>query len=216
MPNLNWIVPLRRAVVREECSYVDVLRGWAEQLRGREARRALAAWYPAAAEDRCLRGSTWVDAVVAGMARAAARPVSAEQGNTVDLPFPAWVRLWKGPRRVLHHPRPGAPASDPESDASLRYDNDFREVRLPAARFYPGDVVEYPIFKFLAVCLNDRSALAQQYLGMKFNGRGHPSLGNTVLNSDGTLPTGDASLHDNILAMRFQLLLSLAVAAWSH
>jgi hypothetical protein len=216
MPSVNWIVPLRRAVVRGECSYVELLRAWAHELRDSNARLALARWYPAAGENRCLRGSTWVDAVIAGMGAAAARPASVEQGNTMDLPLPAWVRLWKGPRRVLYHPVPGAGPGDPESDVSLRYDNDNREVRNPSARFYPGDVVEFPIFRFLAVCLNDRSSLAQQYMGMRFNGRGHPALGNTVLLSDGSVPTGDASLHDNILAMRFQLLLSLAVGGWYH
>ena len=112
MPNVNWIVPLRRAVVRGECSYVELLRAWAAALRESGARQALARWYPAAGEGRSLRGSTWVDAVIAGMGRAAARPASVEQGNTMDLPLPAWVRLWKGPRRVLYHPAPGAGAGD--------------------------------------------------------------------------------------------------------
>ena len=65
MPSVNWVVPLRRAVVRGECSYVELLGAWAAALRESGAREALARWYPAAGEGRSLRGSTWVDAVIA-------------------------------------------------------------------------------------------------------------------------------------------------------
>ncbi len=205
---LNWIVPMRRAVVREECKYVGLLDAWRRSLH--DGRESLARWYTFAAEGRHQNGLRWLASIVQSIRiseAALATPASIEHGNTLNTIPPAYVRLWKGPKRVLHH------ASI--TDEQLRLDNQQREVRATDATFYPGDLIEFPLHRFLAACLANNSSDAQALWGMRFHGQGHPALGNTVLTSSGTLPTGNFALHDNILAARFQMILSLALCAWS-
>jgi len=205
---LNWIVPMRRAVVCEESPYATVLSQWKVSLI--EGHDSLARWYGFAAEGRHENGLRWLASVIqimrAGTA-AAARPASIEQGNTLDVVPPAHVRLWKGPKRILHH----AAVTEEE----IGYDLERREVRAPGALFFPGDLIEFPLHRFLAACLGDDSSDARALWAMQFHGNGHPSLGNTVLTGEGNLPTGDLALHDNILAARFQMILSLALCGWS-
>jgi hypothetical protein len=205
---LNWIVPMRRAVVREECKYVDLIDAWRRSLH--DGRESLARWYTFAAAGRHQNGLRWLASIVQSIRiskMALATPASIEHGNTLNTIPPAYVRLWKGPKRILHHAA--------QTDAQLGLDNAQREVRSISAEFYPGDLIEFPLHRFLAACLANNSSDAQALWGMRFHGQGHPALGNTVLTSSGTLPTGNFALHDNILAARFQMILSLALCAWS-
>lgn len=205
---LNWIVPMRRAVVREETKYIELLDAWRRSLN--DGRESLARWYTFAAAGRHQNGLRWLASLVQSIRvreAALATPASIEHGNTLNTIPPAYVRLWKGPKRILHHAA--------QTDAQLGLDNAQREVRSISTMFYPGDLIEFPLHRFLAACLANNSSDAQALWGMRFHGQGHPALGNTVLTSSGTLPTGNFALHDNILAARFQMILSLALCAWS-
>jgi len=74
----------------------------------------------------------------------------------------------------------------------------------------PGDVVECPFHKFLAACrIGD-------YQDLAFNGTGSFFLGTSVCRaSDGSAGDSLPQLHDNMIAMRFQLLLNMELAAFS-
>ena len=81
--------------------------------------------------------------------------------------------------------------------------NAQREVTNQDARFHAGDVVEFPLFKLLA--LAGKSA----YASLAFDPDGHFFLCNTVRGE------GDgAVLHENRIAMRFQALASAGRGAF--
>lgn len=81
--------------------------------------------------------------------------------------------------------------------------NARREVTNPDARFLPGDVVEFPLFKLLAL------AGKGAYSSLSFNPDGHFFLCNTVQGEG-----AGAVLHDNRIAMRFQALVAAGRAAF--
>ena len=193
---LNWVVPARRAVVTAECSYYDILAQWVHRLR--EHRDTLREWYGIGENDYDFRGVMWVVQWAYAMDTAISREersISPATRNTFGRTRPWFVRIWFGPWRVLH-------ADDWDTIC-----NERGEVRDPMARFRPGDLIEFPFHLFLHACQLDG------FESIHFNGQGSPFLGNSVL-KDGSPPSGGFALHDNMLAMRFQLLLNLAIGAF--
>lgn len=95
--------------------------------------------------------------------------------------------------------------------------NANREVEDAGSELLMGDVVEFPLHKFLYAC-----GLAR-YRDLDFDPEGSFLQGNSVRTrgSSGSEPSSSGSspgaqLHENIVAMRFQLLLSLAQGSfWS-
>lgn len=195
---LNWVVPARRAVVTGECNYYDILIQWVHQLR--EHGDTLKTWYGISDNAFDFQGVMWALQWASAMGRAVGRQersVSAATRNTFGRTRPWFVRIWFGPWRMLH------------TDDWDTICNERGEVRAPTATFYPGDLIEFPFHLFLHACQPSAG-----FETIQFNGQGSPFLGNSVL-KDGQPPSGDFSLHDNVLAMRFQLLLNLAIGAFS-
>ncbi|OGP48726.1 MAG: hypothetical protein A3K30_04475 [Deltaproteobacteria bacterium RBG_13_51_10] len=116
--------------------------------------------------------------------------------DTQDLPH-FYVRLWKGPLGIL---------LGEESQPEL---NDNKEVINGDAEFLPGDVIEFPLFTFLQQCGKD------EYGGVGFNPDGSFFLGTSLIKDSRPLPDS-IRLHDNLLGMKFQLLLNLAMGAFYY
>lgn len=93
--------------------------------------------------------------------------------------------------------------SAPRSGNSVELDHQKRAADNDIV-FYPGDVVEFPLALFLAACGKCN------YAGIKFDPNGSFLRGNSVYAPHPSSP----SLHDNIIAMRFQLFLDLAQGAF--
>jgi hypothetical protein len=143
---------------------------------------------------------------------AGASPVPAEIG--------LHVRLWKGPLRVLRELEETPSFSTRATverrqatrltlgDETLRLDlNEQGEVQNQDASFVPGDVLEFPIFKLWWL------AGVRMFEGASFTPRGSFLLGTSARDREENAP-GALALHDNMLAMRFQLLLNVARGAW--
>lgn len=171
-----------------------------------------------------------------GLSAPAGLPVPAPTGGgTVPLvpqELTLGPRLFKGPLRVLAEQRGGGPAptqseppsasepgeedrsgpqADPEPVATSIPGHGESNLQLaangevlnPDATFVPGDVLEFPLFRVFAL------AGMRHFAGVDFNPRGSFLLGTSVLDRQGRSP-GAVVLHDNLLAMRFQLLLNAA------
>ena len=187
--------------------------------------------------------------------------------QTISSPTPRFpVRLWKGPFRVLNESQPthhadGCVETTVRRPSATLILNPFKEVSNPQAIFLPGDVIEFPLFRFWS------AAGLRQYRAAVFNPKGSFFLGTSVgeivgpagasATSEAPEPESDTSdedhealdpgvddaspaepdpaatregditaagwrirspgqirLHDNILAMRFQLLLNAAIGAY--
>ena len=147
-----------------------------------------------------------------------------ESTSTLHRIDPMLARLWKGPLRVLleapgpsEGPAAGAPspAPDPTRRRGAPHIDlgplmralvltAHKEIANSDATLFPGDVVEFPLFKLLAL------AGKEAFGSMQFDPNGSFLLG-TALTGEGD----GARLHDNRLAMRFQALLSAARGAFS-
>jgi hypothetical protein len=200
--NLNWIVPLRRAVVTGRQSYREVMESWEMALDVPQHRQKMIWWYALASsayERGCASLSNWITS----LSEAQLLPAAPEEVATIDAaPFAYWVRLWKGPVHVLREQAADRPL--------IQYRDQTREVINPDAEFLPGDLIEYPLFKFLAVCGKS------DYENLRFNAAGSPFLGDSVIDDSGAVCGGGRSLHDNMLAMRFQLIFNLGMGAFWH
>lgn len=143
-----------------------------------------------------------------------------EEVTTVVAPPLFAPRLWKGPLRVLLEPADqAAPAEGTtgetatpgalmlnEKNIAVRL-TDRREVDDPEALFLPGDVLEFPIFRIM-----ERAGVTQ-FQNANFNRRGSFFLGTSVCDSQDQSP-GSLRLHDNMMAMRFQLILNAGRGAY--
>lgn len=199
--NLNWIVPLRRVVVTQRLTYEEAMRAWELALRLPEHKEKMCLWYGIAArdyDDACDTLLEWRYMMhYSGILYCAV-----ETTATADASRHFWVRAWKGPLRVLQETAGGV--------SSLVPDLMTGEINDPDAEFLEGDIVEFPLFKFLVHCGKDG------YEGLCFNPEGSPFLGNTVVDDAGDPPVAGQDLHDNMLAMRFQLLFNLGMAGFYH
>lgn len=227
---LHWIVPGRRAVVIERVAYADVISAWVEALREDQLRSKLLDWYGPISSVSSSAMASLYDATVDAIERWAEAFFSAEsveREHSHALGDPAtinhegfWLRLWKGPYRVLHEHQAGIvvnpdnfaeiPLGPIEIDAGgavvLRFDG-HRRVLNPDATLLIGDVIELPVFRLMWRCG------VRSFEDAHFNGAGSFMLGTSVTDANGDSP-GRVRIHDNLAAMRFQLLLNLARGAF--
>lgn len=219
-------------------SYEEVLTAWTDSLR--EHRDRLVSWYTrlddrgrspeelARAFDRVVsRASEWRPGQrgLHPLGSDSVRATTGGSGTTASpLEYGLHVRLWKGPFRMLSEE-----ADDPERLTSLDSGNratrtisvgegrhqtevsllltPMGEVENADADFLPGDVIEFPIFKIWAL------TGIQYYQRIVFNGQGSFFLGTSVQDADGDSP-GHTWLHDNMMSMRFQLMLNATIGSY--
>jgi hypothetical protein len=224
--NLNWIVPGRRAVLTARMSYESAIAAWIEALRDDPVRDALLRWYgPLSSLDASTmqthydetleRMEAWAQRFFADQSEVSEHAHAPGAEATIDRGG-WWVRLWKGPYRVLKEHAAGL-AVDPADVAAVPqelreidaggplklWQDSHRRIRNPDAELVAGDVVEFPIFRLMFYCG------VRVFHGARFSGQGSCFLGTSVVG--GALEHGAAlPLHDNLLAMRFQLLRSTA------
>lgn len=211
----NWIVPLRRAAVTAEVNYRQVMNAWQLALSNEPYKEKMLAWYDldgAKYDKEVERLADWPCVFLEDDPH----PVAVEArflyeeegeldaGNTVDTASGYYfVRLWKGPVRVLRE------AASPDEAQQL---NEKKEVATTngSTTFYAGDVIEYPLFKFLRMCGKD------QYADIDFNPDGSFLLGTSLyeLSDLSSPPAAGYRIHDNLLGMKFQLMLDLAVGIY--
>lgn len=228
--SLNWIVPGRRAVPTARMSYESAIGAWIAALREDALRDALLRWYePLSSMDgssisthydaTLVRMESWAQRFFAGEPDTSQHAHAPRVPGTIDRPG-WWIRLWKGPYRVLkeHAANLGVEPADVgsvptelrEIDAGgpLKLLQDaHRRIRNPDAELVPGDVIEFPIFAVMLPCG------VREFAGAHFNGAGSCFLGTSVVRGSGGSP-GPLPLHDNLIAMRFQLLLNAARGAF--
>ncbi len=100
--SLHWVVPARRAVVRDVISYGDLVELWIASLRRHLP--VLATWYydcsSASEKEQAVRDLLAGIAAVDAWRERSVAAVAAEGAHTVDVRG-FRVRLWKGPLRVL-------------------------------------------------------------------------------------------------------------------
>lgn len=228
--SLNWIVPGRRAVLTARMSYESALGAWIAALREDALRDALLRWYGPLSSLPSPEMGDQYDEIVSRMESWAGRFFANQGEATQHAHAPGaratidhhgwWLRLWKGPYRVLkeHAADLGVDPDDVgavptelrEIDAAgplkLRQDV-HRRVRNPDAEFVPGDVIEFPVFALMGLCG------VRAFRGAHFDGRGSCFLGTSVVRGGGGRPQ-PLPLHDNLIAMRFQLLLNAARGAF--
>jgi hypothetical protein len=237
--SIHWIVPMRRLVVRAECTYSQLMWAWLATLDVRK----LAEWYwPLVAGsyptygssttplDRSMEGGirSFLEGALEQQKRRLQRALltfleppptehtgSAQTGaNAFGTSQPFLARLWKGPWRTLIDLAAGRDDSD-EDASNVGYDAQRRVTRRNAV-FLPGDVVEFPIF----VLLRDAGVAAMN--GVEFNPHGSFLTGTSVWKRvergaqppDAASPRGVVRLHDNLMAMHFQSLLNAALCGW--
>jgi len=220
---VHWMVSCRRAVVRESASYSELVQSWLDNLQS--SMEVMRRWYkiePAQYEAGRASVQHWFDVA---KSVAAARDTLA----TLNAPDPAfYVRLWKGPLRVVTEQRqqpapPGKEIVNPLKIESANGGigpmnlNENAEMINFDAPFLMGDVVEFPLFKFLAACgLSDFGTAPSYTDKLSFNGKGSFLLGTSLKDASGNSPPASPLLHDNLVAMRFQLLLNCYLAAFYH
>jgi hypothetical protein len=213
MPSLNWMVPCRRAVVTERANYISVLDEWEMGLYGQ--REVMTRWYHIdggrySEDGRYFRTLMKLVDWKVFFCLAGENPVLLDGPNhfdSQDLP-PFYVRLWKGPLRILleAESQSGLTAESPLPPLQM---NDHKEVINRDAEFLPGDVIEFPLFTFLKECGKD------EYAGVSFNANGSFLLGTALIKNSQPLPD-TVRIHDNLLGMKFQLLLNLGVGAFYY
>ncbi|MBL4688524.1 MAG: hypothetical protein JKY37_28300, partial [Nannocystaceae bacterium] len=228
--SLNWIVPGRRAVLCARMSYESAIGAWIAALREDPLREALLRWYQPLSvlegptmqthyDATLVRMESWAQRFFTDQGEASQHAHAPGAQATIDRAG-WWIRLWKGPYRVLkeHAADLGVEPADVgtvpselrEIDAGgpLKLWQDVhRRIRNPDAELVPGDVVEFPIFAVMLPCG------VRAFWGAHFNGRGSCFLGSSVVRGNGE--SGDPlPLHDNLIAMRFQLLLNAAQGAF--
>lgn len=235
---LLWLVPCRRAVVRATSSYRALLDAWVAALTEARSAAAMQRWYSLDAERyeaSVQEVSAWETTFFPRGPQLRASDVFAiplsldavrDGAITVDTRPHFKVRLWKGPQRVLREAsqRADAPAEpeptvyDPLETESPRLRlSPRREVDNPDAMFLMGDVVEFPVWKLVALCGRTEFGNAPAYSdALRFNPRGSYLLGTSVTGSDDKAPPPTLALHDNLLAMRFQVLLGCYVGSFYH
>lgn len=219
--NLTWIVPARRAVVKQRTTYWQLLHKWGESLY--YYARTMRGWYtiqPAQYNAGLGRLTAYLRQLDPSQPVDFDRTAEGSQtgtvpGNTIDV-HPFLVRLWKGPLRVLLEENPSATSVDERvAEVSVRthtvtygrerlvlsLTQDERTVQNSGALFLMGDVVEFPLAKFLVECgKND-------YADITFDPQGSFFLG-TALKENGQARAVNAQpfIHENMIAMRFQLI----------
>ncbi|MGD8451086.1 MAG: hypothetical protein PVJ57_04655 [Phycisphaerae bacterium] len=210
--HLNWIVPCRRAVVTSQVNYRVAMDAWRQCLGHEPYKQKMIAWYnveDVLYDEELHRLGQWPTVFDYDEEHPVALEARITYTSTDENPIHDtvdaasgfyYVRLWKGPLRVLQA------SQTARRPINL---NERKEVVDPEGQtdFVAGDVLEFPLFKFLRLC--GREDLAD----LNFNGEGSYLLG-TSLEEAGRAPSSDHQLHDNLMGMKFQLLLDLAVGIY--
>ncbi len=226
--HLTWIVPCRRAVVKKRITYQTLMVKLKESLLNRKEK--LKEWYDLGRSDDDLNKGmnqldTWIDnmnpegEIFVSRTSSYGSSNGISEGNTVDSRW-AYVRLWKGPLRVLLEEKAGVTSDQNGAETVTQFTYQARPFRLVQnlshkevtnadAEFLMGDVVEFPIFKLLLACgLGD-------YNQISFNPNGSFLCGTSLLkNNQPHAINAEPKIHDNLIAMRFQLLLNLVRGAF--
>jgi hypothetical protein len=235
--HLTWIVPCRRAVVKKTITYHNLMVKWEECLRNHKEK--LKQWYGLGRSDHDFDMGknillAWIVQMNLEGAPADVSRTSPPQGsdggiggNTLNSLWP-YVRLWKGPLRVLLEEKAGGTPdqSGDEIVTQITYrvgtgrrsetrtlrlvqNRSHKEVTNANAEFLMGDVVEFPIFKFLFACYK------REYNEISFNPNGSFLCGTSLLKSNQPHAiNAEPKIHDNLIAMRFQLFLNLLRGAF--
>jgi hypothetical protein len=229
---LNWIVPCRRAVVTGEVNYSVTIEAWVHQLYSN--RNPIMRWYfpresggrsdplppSAMMRQRASQVSQYYRGLYAiqhwksrffpqsGTAPPQSSseppgtpvPVAPNEGASVNTQSVRefFVRLWKGPQRVLRE-RPGG-LNEPQF-------NSLKEITDPGMTFVAGDVIEFPMHKYLVNCGE------QNFSDVEFDPDGSFLQGTSLRQGSESSPY-TIGIHDNLLSMKFQLLLDLAVGSY--
>jgi hypothetical protein len=208
MPDLNWIVPCRRAVVTGPIDYERLLNAWKEEMEDSEKRGKLIEWYQIESESYDL-GIHSIEEFMHRFIHETEVPIprwtgtaSDDETTYVDQPFfdDYCVRLWKGPLRVLREA--GHTLGPPDQ-------NECKQVTHKNTEFLPGDVVEFALAFFLSTCRKS------EYENVEFNPEGSFLLG-TSLSNGSESQAHEIGIHDNLLGMKFQLLVDLAIGSFYH
>lgn len=213
MPNLNWTVPCRRAVVTGRTDYISILDEWETSLY--HHRETICRWYNIDGGEYMEEGK-YFDALVKLMewkvffCLAGENAALLEGEVTIDfqdLPD-FYVRLWKGPLRIVMEEA----SRDTTSTRTIQLPplqlNENKEVINRDAQFLAGDVIEFPLHKFLVICE------LSQYGNLAFNPNGSFFLGTSLKEGDNSPPTS-VTIHENMLGNRFQLLLNAALGSFA-
>ncbi len=222
-----WFVEGRRASIRQRVSYHDLVQEWLVSIE--RAGAAFERWYDLDGAGRSAARAAvraWADAMFAD-----AEAVRAARGEVATLnagEASFRPRLWKGPLRVLLEARTGSAALGDEiavfNDVTFDHGgpvvlrlNEAGEVTNADAEFLVGDVVEFPLFKFLAAGGLTAYGNAPRFDDvLQFNGEGSFLLNTAIKTVGGESPPSSPALHDNLVAMRFQMLLNGALSAFYH
>jgi len=222
--HLTWIVPCRRACVKKRVLYHVLLDKWRQNLVLHQA--TLIRWYdldPTRFSGAEARLSARVAQMNPEQPADVSRSAQPGTGGSALALSPMRVRLWKGPLRVLledqareegQPPLPSPPDAEEELDVTeiehgrdqlrLELSRSHKEAVNPNAEFLMGDVVEFPLFKFLVDCGKT------QYQGISFNPEGSFLCGTALAdNGQPRVIDSEPGIHDNLIAMRLQLLLCL-------
>jgi len=238
-PQFNWIVPLRRVVIKAEVRYRDLMWRWLELVAPHRVRHPDVA-EPEDADDSGLGDAEYILALWYGLdpehhhgeyrraiarlrrwwhltfleARVSSSPVGT---TTCELGGPNFhARLWKGPRRILLEQAAG------EDENALAQIQPFEIVdgriethclddgTVPDIQLYPGDVLEMPLHVLLAEYGLD------EFADLEFDPVGSFYLGTSVRSASGKPRKEIPRLHDNMLAMRYQLVHALNMANCYH
>ena len=209
---LHWFIPARRAVVRGPTSYRDLIRAWRTQLSTHA--EALRRWYPPLSADGVDAGieaiESWEGAFFSATLAAARNDLQTHNRASVHFK----PRLWKGAYRVLCESaagpnEPGPTIFEPsQSEDPKLVLTDKREIHNADAPLLTGDVVELPLHKFLAVAGLGEYGRRPRFDQVEFDPEGSYLLGTSL--------KSQVPLHDNLLAMRFQLILGCYLGAFYH
>lgn len=225
--SLHWIVPARRAVLRGSVTYADLMRAWVTELGATQPQ--MSRWYPIQPPGYVAGIASITQWLTSSFPQAGGVPAARGATTTLDRPALSFhVRLWKGPLRVLleaaAHPVPLGNAIDDPSEIEVQHGGPVRlvrnqdgEVTNTEARFLVGDVVEFPLWKFLGAAGASGFGSASSYTDvLRFNGEGSFLLGTAVKSPAGASPPDSPLLHDNLVAMRFQVLVNGGLGAYYH
>ncbi|MCH9687571.1 MAG: hypothetical protein K0V04_39420, partial [Deltaproteobacteria bacterium] len=229
---IAWIVVARRATITPGgISYEDAVDAWLEQLA--EHRDRLLSWYrplaPAAVAGQLDDGfdeavgfvRQWRhryfsgDPVVSRSMAAAGDAGGSSRGHATARVWSFAPRLWKGPLRVLLEARVEPDTEVPAGLSRIEVDHGgahplltspAHEILGRQTQLLPGDVIEFPVFRVW------EAAGLQRFAGARFDPMGNFLCG-TAVTMAGATPE-PAPLHDNMVAMRFQLLINAAQGAY--
>jgi len=222
-PDYNWIVPARRVVIKKKTTYAQFIEDWWRLLAfdvGWGA--ALWAWYSNDVDGELTMEKHRVGVKALQHWRQTLFEGGKVQTSTVgttsaEIESPDFhARLWKGPRRILDEQRARDRDEDPQETQTFDLVGGRLVPRMNEAlepmevELQVGDVLEVALHVFLSACGLSR------FDAVEFDPEGSFYLGTTVRDRNGRPRLELPRLHDNMLAMRYQLVTALNMANCYH